>query len=363
MKTVAILSPAQNAYSETFIQAHKKLPFTIKYYFNGFLPTALEADYSMMELPYKDRLQKKILKGFSANEKKILFSLKKERVDAVLAEYGPTAAECLNVIKYLKLPLIVHFHGYDACVNSVLEHYQTRYKEVFAYASKVIVVSKKMYGQLESLGCPSSKLLINYYGPNDSFFKVSPTYTGQEFIAIGRFVEKKAPHLTILAFQKVLQDFPSAKLKMIGEGVLLPVCRDLVIELNMEDNVEFLGVQNVETIQRIMKNSIALVQHSVTASDGDSEGTPVAVLEAQAAGLPVIATYHAGIPDVVVNGETGLLVNEKDVEGMAMNMKRALSESGLSQKLGEAGRERVREKFTMERHLEVLTEAINKAIS
>lgn len=79
--------------------------------------------------------------------------------------------------------------------------------------------------------------------------------------------------------------------------------------------------------------------------------------------IAVISTFHAGIPDVVLNNETGLLCKEKDVDGMAANMMKILKEDGLARKLGQAGRQRIKDHFTMERHLQTLTDCINKAVN
>ena len=143
-------------------------------------------------------------------------------------------------------------------------------------------------------------------------------------MAAGRFVDKKAPHLTLLAFRKVLEHFPDAELVIVGDGPLLPVCRDLVRYYRMDANVTLPGVVTPGEVCEQFSHCAAFVQHSVTGRNGDMEGTPVAVLEAAAAGLPVIATRHAGIPDVVCHGQTGLLVDEHDVDGMATAMQKDL---------------------------------------
>lgn len=360
-QVIAIFSPNQNAYSETFIRAHKKLSFDIRFYYNGHLPLSLEGG-SMVNLPWRLRIKKKLQRGFSDKERKLMYSLINEKVDAVLAEYGATAVEPLRVLKYLNIPLIVHFHGYDISMHELVNSYKTRYKEVFEYAANVIAVSNKMINDLIALGCPADKIVLNTYGPSDSFFDLSPDYSSKQFLSVGRFVEKKAPHLTILAFKKVSEQFPGAILKMVGDGLLLPICKDLVNALGLNDKVIFSGAQSSVEVQNEMQHSIAFVQHSVTAENGDSEGTPVAVLEAQAAALPVISTLHAGIPDVVIPNQTGLLCEEKDVNQMAEDMMRILREKDLAKKLGIAGRERIRQHFTMEKHLGVLAEALNKAL-
>lgn len=363
LKTLAIFSPGQNAYSETFILAHKKLPFTIRYYYDGYLPTKLEGADGLAVFTLAQQIEKKLKRNFNLAEHALKNSLLREKVDVVLAEYGTTACASLKVVQYLKLPLVVHFHGYDAAIKSVVAQNAESYKKVFDYARAVIVVSKTMREALVKLGCPQRKLILSVYGPHPGFFNILPSYNTQQFLFIGRFVEKKAPSLTINAFKKVTEIFPGAKLVMAGAGELLAACKKQVAELGITANVEFKGVQTPVEIQALLGESIAVVQHSITAENGDSEGTPIAILEAQAAGLPVISTYHAGIPDVVVNNETGLLVQENDVGGMAKNMIRLLREEGLVQKLGAAGRQRIAKNFTLEKHLKTIEQVIEKSLA
>jgi glycosyltransferase involved in cell wall biosynthesis len=259
--------------------------------------------------------------------------------------------------------MVVHFHGFDAHHVPTIQKYKDEYKKLFDYAYAVIAVSKKMKVDLTKLGCRHNKIVVSCCGPNPDFFKNRPKFNNKQFITVGRFVEKKSPYTTILGFKQVLGKYPDAKLVMVGEGELYSSCKVLVRTLNLENNVDFLGAQSHEKVRELFQESIALLQPSIIASDGDSEGTPVVVLEAQAAGLPVIGTYHAGIPDVVIHNETGLLVEENDVRCMANNMLRILEEKELAKTLGDMGRKRVKENFTMEKHLAALNGLIKEACS
>src|SRR5690606_24279507 len=116
---------------------------------------------------------------------------------------------------------------------------------------------------------------------------------------------------------QIAKNHPDASLIMAGDGVLLNMCQNLARHLEIEKQVLFPGVITPETYRELLSESLAFVQHSITAANGDMEGTPLAVLEAGAAGLPVISTKHAGIPDVIVDGKTGLLCVEHDVATMA----------------------------------------------
>jgi colanic acid/amylovoran biosynthesis glycosyltransferase len=361
MKTVAIFSPNENAYSETFIQAHKRLPFKIKFYFNGWLPTFLESKGSISNYNVLSRIRKRLYPEFNFKEFSLFQSLKKERIDCVLAEYGPSACESLKVIKALNIPLIVHFHGFDATDNETLQNYKTVYKQVFLYASFIIVVSKKMFADIKSLGCPDDKIILNPYGPNESFYKLAPVYNKRRFVAIGRFVDKKAPYLTLMAFKMVLQKHPDTELIFGGDGPLLNTCKNLAKIWGLNHKVEFKGKLAQNEVMLLFENAIAFLQHSITDYGGDSEGTPVTILEASASKLPIISTRHAGIPDVVVEGMTGFLVDELDINSMANYMISLIESPDIVVKLGEQGRKYIKENFSLAMHLDKITSLINES--
>jgi glycosyltransferase involved in cell wall biosynthesis len=109
-----------------------------------------------------------------------------------------------------------------------------------------------------------------------------------------------------------------------------------------------------------MREARAFVQHSLVAPDGDSEGSPVAVMEAQLSGLPVVATLHGGIPEVVEEGVTGFLLPEDDVDAMAEAMARFAVDPSLAGQLGKAGRQRALGRFTVRHHLEQVTALLHR---
>lgn len=363
---VAVVTTKKGAYSETFISQHiLRLPFSIYHYFGKFIPDKLESDHRESILHSGSRFLytlKKALGSRDLSHRQNIFyhSLKKEKIDVVLAEYGPVAMKILPVIRKLGLPMIVHFHGADLSKDQVIKE-QKGYRPLFDYASSFVVVSRAMEKKALELGFPPGKTFYNVYGPHDRFLDLQPTFETQHLLAIGRFTDKKAPYLTLLAFEGVLKKIPEAKLIFVGAGSLLPVCRDLAAALKIGDHVDFLGIRSPEEISDLMLTCRAFVQHSVTAADGDMEGTPLSILEAQAAGLPVISTRHAGIPDIVVHGQTGLLVEEKDVEGMTLQMLRVLENPEEARAMGAAGKQRIREHFTLDRHIDTLARIISSS--
>ncbi|WP_119793021.1 glycosyltransferase [Flavobacterium anhuiense] len=362
---IAMVSPSLNAYSETFIQAQKNgLEAEVFYYYGGNLPTHLENEGELLSA--RKRLFYKIKKklrftNFNPNDLAFIESLKKNKIELVFAQFGPVGHRLVRICKYMDLPLITHFHGYDASIYSVINNCNN-YFEVFSYSKYIIAVSNSMKKKLIELGCPEEKLVYNTYGPDIAFSDLNPKFTDETFIGLGRFVAKKAPYYLILAFSKVLEKYPNAKLVIGGNGELLEVCENLVHYLRIEDNVLLPGVLSKEDFISHLTNALAFVQHSVIASNGDQEGTPVAILEASSAGLPIIGTVHAGIPDVILNDETGLLVEEHDVNTMTKKMLLLLENKELAIKLGENGKKRINSHFSLERHLDVLNKLINDAV-
>ncbi|MCC1484912.1 glycosyltransferase [Winogradskyella immobilis] len=362
----AIFSPNKNPYSETFIQAHKNyLKGEVFYYYGAKGRLQLEGSNRLVSKSklWRFRFIRKLNKyPFSyIKEQSVLTSLKKNDIDVVLVEYGSHAYNLLSLLKASGLPVVVHFHGYDASVELVIEQCN-QYKEVFSLATKVIAVSRKMKQMLLELGCPSEKLIYNVYGPQPEFEKVQVNFSKKQFIGIGRFTDKKAPYYTIMAFKDVVSKHPDATLLLAGDGILLNMCQNLVKHYGLEKQVQFLGVITPERYREILSESLAFIQHSITAANGDMEGTPVAVLEASISGLPVIATKHAGIPDVIVHGETGLLCEEHDVGMMSMNMLKLLDSADYAKQLGTAGKAHILASYNMKRHIQVLQDILEVAI-
>ncbi|HBO28514.1 MAG TPA: hypothetical protein DIV44_14395 [Leeuwenhoekiella sp.] len=362
---IALFSPSRNPYSETFIQAQKeRLQGKVYYYYGGGGSLNLEGEvHPVSRLSRAQRFIKWFLKkpAHLLRVKNIIASLKKKKIDVILVQYGIHAFDLLPVLQKTSIPFVVHFHGYDASVKEVIKR-TNQYQEVFRHAAFVIAVSKKMHKTLLELGCPSSKLILNTYGPNPIFFDVQANFEKKTFISIGRFVDKKAPHLTIMAFAKALKVHPDANLWMAGDGVLKNACFDLAKVLGCEKSVEFLGIITPEAYRERLQKVRGFVQHSKTGLNGDMEGTPLAVLEASAAGVPVISTLHAGIPDVVIHEQTGLLAEEGAVEEMAQHMIRLLDDVELAGELGRAARKRIYEAFTMQRYISKLDEVLLQAV-
>jgi glycosyltransferase involved in cell wall biosynthesis len=281
----------------------------------------------------------------------------------VLAEYGTVGVRVMEACGRARIPLIVHFHGFDASVHEVLHEHEQTYPRLFDIAAAIIAVSPVMRARLIELGAPAHKVHYNPCGVDCSEFAMTDAASAPPtIVAAGRLVDKKAPHLTLLAFAEVVRARPDARLRVIGDGPLMSVCRDLTAALNLGSAVTLLGRQPHQIIRDEMQNARVFVQHSVTAFNGDAEGTPVAVMEAGASGLPAVSTHHAGIDDVVVHGETGFLVDEYDVTAMGRYLRQLIEDPDLAGRMGRAARARVESRFSMDARIATLWSIIEQAV-
>jgi colanic acid/amylovoran biosynthesis glycosyltransferase len=280
-------------------------------------------------------------------------------IGAVLAEYGPSAVSIMDACRDADVPLIAHFHGYDVYTRYVLDTFGRRYGELFSTAAAVVGVSRHMCERLIALGANPARLHYNSCGAD---LPCGPAAMPQEqpprFAMIGRLTEKKAPLVTLLAFARM--GIPEATLDVIGSGPLLDACKHLVWSLRLEDRVTFHGARPHSHVIDLLRRARCFVQHSVTGPDGDREGTPVALLEAMGLGLPVVATRHGGIPDVV-GPKLGMLVPEFDIEAMADGMRRFALDPELARRTGQCAREEIRARWTADQRTGRLAEIIEAA--
>lgn len=354
---IAILTPLEFTKAETFIKNHiTNLPFEIVVVYGGNFPYKTSKNTNEVTEKRKHRIGS-LLKRFlglptqSFQETQLRKVLKTEKVDVVFAEYLHVGAEVVEVCQDLKIPLTAIGLGYEISMYKMLNKYGKKYKKLFDYASTIFIVSEHMKQNIKAIGCDDAKIVCTPAGPSQEFLNLEPTFQSNQLLAVGRFVEKKAPYLTVLAFNEVLKKRPEATLIMAGDGELLQVCKDIANTLDITNAVSFVGKITPGQHQSLIENSIAFIQHSKIAASGDSEGTPVAILEAAAAGLPIIATIHAGIPNVVLNNATGFLVEENDVLSMAEKMISLLADKTLAKKMGAAGKTHVAANFTLEKHI------------
>lgn len=367
---MCIIKPNKDAFSETFIQEHiNRLPGNKKVLYGGAFPVYNHEGKFLIKswfglLSYI--IQKKILKkqDITVRTNALVKYLNTNNIDIVFVEYGMVGAMVTEACRLANIPLIIHFHGADVHHRPTVANYINLYQKAFDYASWLIAVSGDMVDELINLGAPASKIVKASCGVDTAAFpKLDISNSARNFLSVGRFVEKKSPTSIVKAFKLVIEKFADAKLWMVGDGPLFDETKLLVTELGLNENIILTGVLKTAQIKELMKKSRCFVQHSVTAANGDKEGTPVTILEAGSSGLAIVSTLHAGIKEAVVNGETGYLVQEYDIEAMANYMIKIANDVSLAVELGAKEAAYIRNNYEIKDRIITLTGLINQALN
>lgn len=366
---LCIIKPNANALSETFIQEHvNRLSGNKKILYGGAFPVydnegryLIRSKLGLLSYLIQKRLFKK--QNIRVRTKALVNYLKQERINIVLAEYGMVGAMVTEACELANVPLVIHFHGADAHHQATVLAYADLYKSAFNYASAIVAVSNEMVEALKKFGASPDKIYLNPYGVDTKKFpKIDISQSDINFISVGRFVEKKSPLTVVKAFKIVAEKFPNAHLWMVGAGPLYDDTKNLIEQLNLKDQVSLTGALPSSEIQKLMQKMRCFVQHSVTAADGDMEGTPNTILEAGSSGLAIVSTFHAGIKEAVIHGETGFLVPENDCLGMADYMIKLANDPKLAVSMGDKEAAHIRKNYDMDKRIDVLNKILQQAI-
>jgi colanic acid/amylovoran biosynthesis glycosyltransferase len=270
------------------------------------------------------------------------------------AHFGVCGTLALPLARSLKLPLVVTFHGLDATMSDAHARqdsvttrlYLQRREQLKQDATLFITVSEFIKGHLLRQGFPAEKIKVHYIGVDTKHFQPNPQTPRESIVLfVGRLVEKKGCEYLIRAMGQVQAQRPDVKLVVIGEGILRS---DLEAKARtLLKNYEFLGIQPSEVVKSWMNRASILAAPSVTGANGDSEGLPIVILEAQSMGLPIVSTVHAGIPEAVIHEKTGFLAPERDSDTLAEAISRLLAEPELWRAMSQAGMERIRSSFDL----------------
>lgn len=268
----------------------------------------------------------------------------------VHCHFGPNGnlGAFLKQVGLLRGRLVTTFYGYD--ISSHIKAYGPGvYRQLFRRADRVLGLSQLMRDQLAELGCPEEKLDVHHLGIDTKRFRFEPRtlQTGEpvRLLTISRLVEKKGVEYGVRAVGELLKRGHRIEYRVAGDGPLRGPVEDLIRSLGVGDRIHLLGWQDQARIVELLGQAHILLAPSVTASDGDQEGTPTALIEALARGLPVVSTRHSGIPEIVRDEESGFLVDERDVGGLTEKLELLIRHPERWGGMGLAGRHRVEQEF------------------
>ena len=269
----------------------------------------------------------------------------------IVCHFGPLGMSGLPMGLALRLPVVTMFYGYDHSMALREPHWVERYRTLAAMG--VHAVSNSEFGRrrLVEIGWPPDQIAAIHLGVDTRRFAFTPRRLPAagplRLVMVSRLVPKKGVHIAVRAVDAVRRRGVAVQLRIVGEGAEREKIERLIASLGLQAHVTLLGAVRHSQVDAELAQAHLYLQPSVVAPNGDEEGLPVALTEAQAAGLPVIASRHAGIPELVVHDETGLLVDEADVAGLADAIERLASERDLASRLVHAARRRVERDFDL----------------
>ncbi len=272
--------------------------------------------------------------------------------DVIHCHFGPVGAAVARLRRagWLSGPLVTTFHGWDATVFP-RRYPHNPYRLLFEVGDLFTVTTDHMASALASLGCPTERLVKHPVGIEPKAFRYrSRSLEAQcpvRIVTVARLVPEKGLEFSIRAVAQLVRACPRRRIEytIAGDGPLAPKLDALIRDLGVTEHVRLSGWMDTDEVRDLLAGAHLFVLPSIQARDGAEEGAGVVLMEAQAAGLPVVATRVGGIPEVVCDGQSAFLVPEQDVNalGKALDWLIAHPESWAG--MGRAGRDFVEKNF------------------
>jgi glycosyltransferase involved in cell wall biosynthesis len=279
-------------------------------------------------------------------------------VDLVHAHFGPDAALLVPALSRARLratPFIVTFHGYDAtdsdealrALGRIAGRFVDARPALFRRADTIVAVSEFVRTRLVTAGADPRKVIVHYIGIDTGFFWTAerPAPPPPSVLFLGRLHEKKGAADLLRALTRVRSKGLEVVCTVAGSGAEEATVRRLAADLRLD--VRFVGAVDAHRARDLLRASRVLCVPSMTAASGDAEGFGLVFLEAQACGVPVVSYRSGGVPEAVVDGETGLLATERDVEGLGDRLHSVLTDDDLWLRLSARGHRRTVDDFDL----------------
>lgn len=302
------------------------------------------------------------------------YTRRSRRLERVLREWSPKlvhahfiwdAGLIVPTLRQLGIPLVVTAHGFDVTVDpadtAAGRRRHRRDREVFEYATTVIAVSEFIRDAAIGRGAPAVRTVVEYIGIPIDGEAAEVTMDGRAGVLfVGRLVEKKGVDVLLRAFAALPTPLRSTPVTIVGSGPEEHALRRLAEELDLK--VDFVGHRSPMQVRALLEQSLVFCAPSRRAESGDSEGLGMVFLEAAAHGAVVVSTRHGGIPEAVLDGETGYLVEENRPDLLAVALESALVDHRERKRRAMAALARVRRDFDIHVRTQALEEVYDEAI-
>lgn len=277
----------------------------------------------------------------------------RQRYDVIHAQFGPLGhiAVRLRQLGLWEGAIVTSFRGYDA--TQLLRRRPNRYREVFREGELALPVSGALQRALIAHGADPSRVEVHHSGIDCASFPCRErTRRADEplrVLSVARLVPKKGIDDAVRAVARLAEDGVDVRYEVIGSGGERPRIEELIDRLALRDRITLLGERSHPEVRARLEDAHVLLAPSVTAKDGDQEGIPNVLKEAMASGMPVVATRHGGIPELVEDGVSGYLVAERDVASLADRLAFLARHPERWGEMGRSGRAKVEAGFDRRR--------------
>lgn len=290
-----------------------------------------------------------------------------DNFDVVVCQYGNLGKEYIKLKKILpnkKPKFVTFFRGGDITTD---RHMMLGgYDELLAESDLLVPICKYFKHKLIILGCDPKKIVVHYSPINCKRF--NPVKFKSRFnekvriISVNRLEEEKAVDIVIKAIKKVLMEYDNVEYIIVGNGTLRKELEDLIRANKLEGYVRLVGWKTQEEIKTLLSSAHLLILASVTPFRGNQEAIPNVVKEAMLMRIPVIATHHGGIWELIEDGLTGFLVPERSVDEMASKILYTIKNYHTLEPLVEKAAEKARSMFDMEKLCDELSDIFEKLV-
>ncbi len=309
--------------------------------------------HSVARLSLPSRLWDRSLRRRRGYSPFFVKTAKGEGADIIHAHFGRVAAEAVGVAQAVGVPLVSSFYGVDMWKHvDGIPGLRRKYANVFAHGSVFLVEGPAAGAQLGRIGCDPNKIVVHRLGVKvDEIPMYARTLlrgTELRVLMASRFVEKKGLRYGVEAFARVARDHPNIELTIVGKGTsarerrIASDLRSIARHHGVAGQIHTKGFVPLAELQSLAYRHHVLLHPSIHAANGDAEGGhPVVMTLLAATGIPVLATRHCDIPEIVKDGKTGWLVNEKDVDGLERILRDIIRDPAVLPDFGKRSRELV----------------------
>ncbi|MDP3685675.1 MAG: glycosyltransferase family 4 protein [bacterium] len=281
--------------------------------------------------------------------------VRREHIEAIVC--GKSLFEgraALRLQQEFRIPFAACTYETEILVWLSASRTRRQLSETLSAAGRVTVINDGMKQHLFRLGIPEQKIVKFYTGVAEDFFSAPAgieefrsryVLGGKRVVTcVSRLVPRKGIDVLLRAFADVVRDLPDAHLIIVGDGPERARLETLARSLNLARHVYFLGIVPMDDVRRALAVADVFVLTPIV-MDVDVEGFGIVYVEAAAAGKPAVGTRTGGIPEAVLDGETGLLVPERDAAATAVALVRLLVDHSLRTRLAATAKARAEKEF------------------